>query len=175
MISPVFGQIDYNSKQLATISAVKPNVNVRWIDSSPCKCPLYFDHAVAFINTKDDQIIGSDVILKIYHNNTLIKKLNFKTGEGIVSSIELSDPIRLKRNDSVYFKLTLIPNNPDEEYVFNIFPKRMKTAPPSNLIVSNKPVEKKTPVKREIVTTNMELKRMRRNRTIVSIAKIVLH
>lgn len=168
-------QIDY-PRGLELISNSKPTVKITWIKDASREVPLYFSQKVSFINTKTDTLIPSRVIATIRHNGRHFKSFEFKVGDGIVNHLYTSNPINLNKGDSVTIHFEL-KSTTIEEYVFNIFDN------------TPKPVVKSTPVKYASVTkqesviakidkrndTNNDLKRMRRNRTIVSILNIISH
>lgn len=171
----VCAQIDY-PKGLELISAKNPKVQITWIKYASREVPLYFSHQVVFVNTQTDTLITSRVITTIKHNGRPVKAFEFKVGQDITNHLYTSNPIKLNVGDSVTIHFELKPTSKTEEYVFNIFEPKQKEVTPVKYSSVTK-VQKQTMVAsaKSRNTTNNELKRMRRNRTIEGLIKFIAH
>lgn len=124
---PSYGQVSY-VPHLQTITSKTP-VRIDWVSYSTFNQTVNINKRITFINTKNDKINNTIVRVNLIKQSKtkkeLIQRFICPTGDGITTSLN-AESIVLDVGEMLYFDFTLVSNNLEEEYVFNIFDKNPK-------------------------------------------------
>ncbi len=116
------GQIDYRQHP-QTITSKDSLVEIVWIAQAAKSCELEFNHLVTFVNTKNDSLHDSKVLVNIYKNGKAVRNFIFAVGDQNINRIYTHDAIKIKEGDKISFTFQLFKSH-NESYVFNIYPEK---------------------------------------------------
>jgi hypothetical protein len=124
---PLYGQVSYITHP-QTITSKSP-IRVEWVSYSTFNQTVSINKKISFVNTKEDRINNTIVRANLIKQNKdkkeLIKRFVCPVGDGIITPLN-AELITLDVGEILYFDFTLVTNDTEEEYVFNIFDKITK-------------------------------------------------